>query len=295
MLKSIVAKTVGQVKKKVRGSEKLAKRFVALTEGAALVNKFSRKSLLDQRMIKYLCKEKIEVKFGVFKGLKYASMEATGSSFGSKIVGIYEEELEPVFKKILDTPYECVWDVGAAEGYYAIGLAALKPGLYVKAYDTDPYARKLLDKMRKANHVSDRVGIYTLCSKDTIINGDFHKKTLLILDCEGYEKQLLSDETAQYLKDVDILVEVHDNLDEGEDAIGNQVLNAFSHTHNIEVIYSIGTAEKASRHKDKEWRKIFSDEDMLYFMDERGCKMAWFWMTSKNERDMKRRIDAMIE
>lgn len=279
--KSIAAKFVGQVKKKVRGSEKLAKRIVALTKTVNLVYHFSRRSLLDQRLIKYLCRENIEVKFGIFKGLKYASMEATGSSFGLKIVGIYEEELKPVFNKILDIPYECVWDVGAAEGYYAIGLAVLKPNIYVKAYDVDPYARKLLDKMRRENNVAGRVDIYTLCSKDTIVNGDFRKKTLLILDCEGYERELLSNETAQYLEEVDILVEVHDNLDEGQNEIGNQILSAFSHTHNIEVINSIGTAEKVTRHRTKSWSKIFSNEDMLYFMSERDCEMAWFWMTSK--------------
>ncbi len=60
---------------------------------------------------------------GPFAGMAYVA-RAVGSAVVPKLVGSYEQELHGVLADIAQTPYMVVVDVGCAEGYYAVGLAA---------------------------------------------------------------------------------------------------------------------------------------------------------------------------
>lgn len=53
----------------------------------------------------------------------------------SKLLGTYEQELHPFLQKSRSTRYDCVADVGCAEGYYAVGLGRLYGRTRVFAYD----------------------------------------------------------------------------------------------------------------------------------------------------------------
>src|SRR5690242_11023050 len=54
---------------------------------------------------------------GPFKGMAYG-LESHGSPFMPKILGIYEPELHGWVREAIATPYDCVVNVGSAEGYY---------------------------------------------------------------------------------------------------------------------------------------------------------------------------------
>jgi len=55
-----------------------------------------------------------------------------------KLLGCYEAELHPVFAKWQAVPFRQVVNVGAAEGYYAVGCARLWPEAQVIAFETNP-------------------------------------------------------------------------------------------------------------------------------------------------------------
>lgn len=59
---------------------------------------------------------------GPFKGLMYPR-ESVGSAWAPKLLGTYESELSPTIERIVSGGYRSVVDIGAAEGYYAVGLA----------------------------------------------------------------------------------------------------------------------------------------------------------------------------
>lgn len=63
------------------------------------------------------------VKYGPFKGLSLAKNNWWGGGdFGSMLLGLYEKEvLDFLFSERLDA-VESFVDVGAADGYYAIGM-----------------------------------------------------------------------------------------------------------------------------------------------------------------------------
>lgn len=58
---------------------------------------------------------------GPFRGMKYLRA-STGSVILPKLIGTYENELHFVFNEIRGNNYDQFIDVGAAEGYYVVGL-----------------------------------------------------------------------------------------------------------------------------------------------------------------------------
>ena len=99
--------------------------------------------------------DQIKILSGPFKGLKYFNEVAWGS-ITPRWIGSYEDELHELFYNIiLKKNYDVILDIGAAEGYYAVGLAWLLYRSKVHSFDVDPFARKLQIKLAKLNRVSN--------------------------------------------------------------------------------------------------------------------------------------------
>lgn len=62
------------------------------------------------------------------------------------ILGSYEEELHEVVEEIIARSPAVVVDIGAAEGYYAIGFARRLPKTTVFAIDLDSRARQVCEE-----------------------------------------------------------------------------------------------------------------------------------------------------
>jgi len=94
--------------------------------------------------------------------------------------------------------------------------------------------------MTKLNNVSNiKFGDYYI--QDTLKKFDFGDRSLIICDCEGYEKQLFSSGVSSWLKKCDILIELHAIYDE---TISPKVLAEFSLTHDVKFINSENTFSK---------------------------------------------------
>ena len=63
---------------------------------------------------------------GPFAGMRHGDI-AVGSVLTVKLLGTYEKELWPIIDQIIATAYPLIIDIGAAEGYYAVGLAMRIP------------------------------------------------------------------------------------------------------------------------------------------------------------------------
>src|SRR5947209_5143244 len=64
---------------------------------------------------------------GPFRGQIYSRASLLNRVSGPRLLGSYEQELHPIFGN-LDPSYEAFVDVGAAEGYYAVGMARKSGG-----------------------------------------------------------------------------------------------------------------------------------------------------------------------
>ena len=219
------------------------------------------------------------VKNGFFKGMKYPSFDSVCSTIFPKIIGSYEAELKDTIQQIIQNNYNVIIDVGCAEGYYAVGLA-MQSNATVLAYDTDANARKLCLEMATLNSVQDKIQIKETFTIDDIKNLDSTKKTVIICDCEGFEKYLFTAESVPLLKNTDVLIETHDFIDL---TISSTIADLFKSTHNIQTIASLDDNLKAKlyQYKEAEQQDIYTKKEL--FAEVRPCTMEWIWATTKNK------------
>jgi hypothetical protein len=176
-----------------------------------------------------------EVQNGFFKGMKYASFNSAGSSLFPKLLGSYEIELYPKLVELQDNNYDAILDIGCAEGYYAVGLALKFPGAKVHAYDIDKNALLLCEALARHNLVLERVFLHEACSSSTLEDFEYSGKTLVICDCEGYEKELFTTKNVSKLKSADIIIELHPFVASG---VEEYLVNLFCLTHELSFVSS---------------------------------------------------------
>ena len=78
----------------------------------------------------------LTVSGGPFAGLTYPDREPI--SLVPKLLGIYERELHGAVEAAVLGQPEVIVNVGAADGYYAVGLARRCPSATVHAFEADP-------------------------------------------------------------------------------------------------------------------------------------------------------------
>jgi hypothetical protein len=173
------------------------------------------------------------VQHGPFKGLKFTHKGLLVACNTSGLLGCYERELQPWILALSGSEYERVIDIGAAEGYYAVGIA-LRNGIRVDAYDTAPTARRLCRAMAKLNGVSSLVQTHGFCSPKILQQLSGHR-CFILSDCEGFEVQLFSGEVIQALAQCDLLIELHNGT--APAGTTRELLKSrFAATHQIEVV-----------------------------------------------------------
>ncbi len=186
--------------------------------------------------------QELTVRSGPFKGMKYPGAEAAGSALIPKLLGSYERELHGVVEHLIQKGYDDVIDVGCAEGYYATGMAMRLPKARVHAYDTSETARALCTAMAQLNGVADRVSVQTTCTSETLISFPKPGRTLVIVDCESYEKVLFTPAVRDALRGCDVLIEMHDFLDV---TISTALEGLFAQSHTLTNVLSTDDIQKA--------------------------------------------------
>jgi hypothetical protein len=225
---------------------------------------------LDRLAHEFVAKHGLKVRGGPFAGLTYVD-HASGSTYLPKLLGSYECELWPVIDEIIARPYRMIVDVGCAEGYYAVGLASRMPGVAVCAYDIDESARERCGRFVELNQVGERVQLLGHCNPAEL-ERRLAPPALVICDCEGYEYDLLDPQAAPKLREVDILVELHEAMRPG---VTRAIRERFAGTHEIRLI--------DQQPRDPSAYPILADlspgDQALALNELRGSPQQWAFMT----------------
>jgi hypothetical protein len=200
---------------------------------------------------------------------------AVGSVLAPKLLGTYEHELREVIEEIVKTCPDHIIDIGAAEGYYAVGLAWRISGARVTAFETSEEGQQMCRTLAALNHVSDRITIGGKCAADDLANAMTGiGRVTVICDAEGAEREILDPYRVAALNTACVLVETHEFIDP---AIANLIFARFEKTHDILVLMSRPvTIENIPAVPDltvRQRRRVASEM--------RPSLMRWLWMKPK--------------
>ena len=233
----------------------------------------------QQAMARILAERtKCVVQSGPFQGLQYID-EVSWGDLGSKLLGLYEQELHTTIDRLANRGHDVVVNVGCSEGYYAAGLGLRLPETRIVACDTDPVAREVCASVLAQNGLAERstvLGEITPESLSALLAP--LERPLLVVDCEGYESTLLDPERVPELARCDILVECHDFLDR---AITPTLLDRFEKTHDIERV-----DEQSRNPWQSPWlASLGAFEAMLLVCEFRPEPMHWLVIQARAEAD----------
>ena len=211
---------------------------------------------------------------GPFEGMDYLPRSTHGCHV-SKLVGCYEQPLQPFIKEAIRAAYPVVVNIGCAEGYYAVGMAGRMPDTRVDAFDIDPAAQRACGELAARRGVADHVRVGARFTAD-----DFAayagRKTLVLCDIEGAERELLDPEAAPALRGMDLIVESHDCV-----AAGTTKLLAarFQPTHAIKVVVDSG--ERRLRKVPPWFTRLGHLDQLLAMWEWRSGPTPWLVMRSR--------------
>lgn len=216
-----------------------------------------------------------QVMQGPLVGMDFLRESAEGCHI-AKLLGTYEQPLQPYIEEAISKAYSKILNIGCAEGYYAVGMARRMPSTQVLAFDLNQNAQDVCADLALKNNVLQRVTIGALFKPEDFATYE-NEKVLVLCDIEGAESDLLNPEIAPSLKSMDFIVESHECLIPG---ITNDLINRFNKTHEIILIHDDG-----QRHlvKSPSWFNNLSHLDQLLATWEwRSGATPWLVMTAKD-------------
>ncbi len=168
---------------------------------------------------------------GPFRGMQLIK-ETMDRHFAPALLGTYEWEIHDAVEEAIGKRYKQIINIGCSYGYYTVGFARRLPEAKIYAFDVDPVARAQCEKMAEANGVSDRVVI-----GERFDGKDYARfagpETLVFMDIEGEEENLLNPQKFPELLGMDVIVELHDCIRPG---LSTGIPLLFAATHHVRVI-----------------------------------------------------------
>lgn len=151
----------------------------------------------------------------------------------AKLLGAYEEELAGVVAEQAERRPPLFVDIGSADGYYAAGFALASPGTVVHAYEIDPVARGVCERLVRTSGLGARVFMHGPANARRLAEYDLDG-AFVLCDIEGAELDVLAGEAVPALARATLLVEVHPLSSGGDTA--RPLRELFEPTHAIEAI-----------------------------------------------------------
>ena len=177
------------------------------------------------------------VLLGPFAGMRYPFSFLPRNLFlGPPQVGSYEGELHPTIERIVAAAPQALVNVGAAEGYYAVGFAHRLEQLEVIAFEAEPQVADAGRRLARLNGVAGRIEWRGRCTAAELaalgprLEG---RSVCVLMDCEGCEAELADPGLAAWIESASLLVELHTAIDP---EIESRLERRLAATHATEVV-----------------------------------------------------------
>jgi hypothetical protein len=217
----------------------------------------------------------LRVASGPFRGTR-CLFTSTGDGVVAKLAGTYECEIYSAFEHALRAAPSLVVDIGAAEGFYVAAFALALPKSEVLAYEAKEVWRARIRRLAELNGVAERCEIRGFCDPEEfqrLLNQTKDKKKFILMDIEGGEFDLITDESRPLLAQTELIVELHEAELRSE---GDALIQAFSESHDVAVLWAKEQRD-ASHVGDRFWKLAFAAcPPLRRRLDEkRAYQMRW--------------------
>jgi hypothetical protein len=218
------------------------------------------------------------VRGGPFRGMRYVR-ESVGSAFAPKLLGSYELELADWIETLIARQPAKVLNLGAAEGYYAVGFALRSPRTRVVAFEAEPDGQALIALLAAHNGVAGRIAIEGFCTVEMLARHlAAAEPPLLIVDIEGGEMELIDPQRLPALRGCTLLIELHEN----EKPAGDILRARFAATHVIEERWARPRTRADLPAQLRQLARFVAPHRFVAAMDERRAwQMRWFLCTPR--------------
>jgi len=169
---------------------------------------------------------------GPFRGMHIELSPLSGRHLLGYLLGSQELELHAAIERVAERRYRTILNIGAADGYYAVGLAIRSPQAQVEAFEGLSDFHPVIARAAQANGVAERVTINGFCTVETLRErlDAVSPRTLIVMDIEGGEVEFLDPQAVPQLAQTDVLVETHDAFVAGTT---ETLIGRFSETHDV--------------------------------------------------------------
>lgn len=205
----------------------------------------------------------------------------TSRDISSKLLGFYEEQVQKECISLKESySLKNLVHFGASDGYHSIGLT--KNFLFQKSlvFEIDSFSRRMLERNIIENKLANKILLFKEANfvdvNNNIVSPEF-KNTLYLVDIEGHEFDLFTEENLIFFKNSYLLIENHEFLivDTVKKKNFFNLLNAH---FNISYLANSSRNPYLVREIDH-----FHDEDRWALVSEgRPCNMNWLICKPKN-------------
>jgi precorrin-6B methylase 2 len=213
------------------------------------------------------------VKYGPFTGLCLENQHSWLSfNRGNMLLGLYEKE---VVSNIVTSSQQKDYfiDIGAADGYFALGVLVGKLFEHSYCFESTSKGQQLITKNAVKNNLINQISVFGKAEIDFLSNipQSHIKNSVVLIDIEGGDFNLLTEDTLEKLSGAHVIIELHHMfLQNGLEILSNL-------RERVEKWFKIEILETASRDLSKisEISK-WSDTDR-WIMCSEGRPMAPIW------------------
>ena len=214
------------------------------------------------------------VKRGLFEGMHLGEEIHWGKAdVASKIFGLYESE---VMEFIKDKHYKSLINLGAADGYYPIGMLMQRMISHAYCFEENPLGAKYINENAKLNRLNGDISIYGRADSQfykQLPEGVVGGNNLVLCDIEGGEFDLFTDEVISSFSQSSFIIEIHDfKFDDGKNK-RKALIDSFK-DFDVEMVKS----------RPKQWSDIdqiteLSDNDRALVCSE-GRRVLGEWLVA---------------
>ncbi len=220
------------------------------------------------------------VAYGPFANMTVNSQTWGDYDINAKILGTYESHVIAELDAISQENHGPFIDIGAADGFFAIGavLSGITKESY--AFEIDASSRRSIANNAFDNNVSGKIHIREVANTHTISDVlKKERKAKILIDIEGSEYDLLDFDFLDEISKCDVIVELHPSLVEHGKEKQKQLISRLENYFYIEFFQK----SVLSTTGFPELEHLSDDKRLLAFSENRAFEMWWMKLQPKSE------------